>query len=109
MNQSAQTVCRAALGIVERRQVDGSAVEHQVLRLDGVGHGSADALLVGFEQLLCRGYQLFLLRIAMPLVSQLVERVDESAAQPPLVVHLISHLAGDAIGGLETDAPDVIS
>ena len=79
MNQSVQAVCRTALGIVEWRQVDGSAVEHQVLRLDGMGHGGADALLVGFKQLLCRGYQLFLFRIAMPLVCQLVERVDESA------------------------------
>ena len=44
----------------------------------------------------------------MPLVGELVERIDDAALASADVIVGISHVFGDGIGGFESDAPDVV-
>ena len=44
----------------------------------------------------------------MPLVGQLAEGVEDSAADPAGVILAVPHLRGYSVGGLEAYAPDVI-
>ena len=106
--QGKQTVGRAHLGKVERRQVDGFILYLQVFRPCHVGQGFADGVLIRFQQTDGGFHQLLLLGIHVSLIGQLVQGIDDAALAATQVVLLISHLPCDSVSCLEADAPDVI-
>lgn len=44
----------------------------------------------------------------MPFVRELSQCIEDAAPAPPRVFLLIAHFPGDAVGGLEADAPDIV-
>ena len=44
----------------------------------------------------------------MPFVRELSQRIEDAAPAAPRILLTVSHLRGDAVGGLEADAPDVV-
>ena len=52
--------------------------------------------------------ELFTGRIAMPVLGQPVQRVQDTAAEALIPVMLEAELCGDPVSGFEADAPDII-
>ena len=94
--------------MIERRQVDRLLLRYQLLGEDHPLQRFADGCRVGFEQRAGRLHELFPFGIDVSLVRELAERVKDPAPAPAGIVLPVAHLAGDAVGGLEADAPDVV-
>ena len=61
----------------------------------------AEQLRAGFQQLRPRG-------IAVPLLREAVQRIEQAAPQPDIFFLLKAQLFGDGVGGLKADAPDIV-
>lgn len=106
--QIPQTPCRAAFGMVERRKVDRLPVENQIVGLNHLRQNLPDRSFAGFEKLSGGLHQLLLFSIDVPFVRELSQCIEDAAPAPPRVFLLIAHFPGDAVGGLEADAPDIV-
>ena len=106
--QISQATRRTALGMVERRKVNGLLVENKVFGLKHPGEGVTDSCFARFKKLPRSLYQLFLPGVDMSFVRKLSQRIEDAAPAPSRVLFLIAHLCGDAVGGLEADAPDIV-
>ena len=106
--QISQATRRTALGMVERRKVNGLLVENKVFGLKHPCKGVTDSRFARFKKLPRSLYQLFLPGVDMSFVRKLSQRIEDAAPAPSRVLFLIAHLCGDAVGGLEADAPDIV-